>query len=372
MRSASLRFAEVISTGHVAGVAQCLEHGLALHAGQHQVEDHEIARLGVVGGQRGRAVARIGHAVAVALEIQAQQAAQLRLVLDDQDPGGRVMCRILRAHRFRRCEDRWPRSWRDLHRPAPMLAPSIRHHTRGPPMQLTKTLGAAGALLLSALVGGTLIGSALATDESTDTDTDRRRRRTATSSWTRSPPSWARPATSSSPAGKAAANAAVDAALAAGDLTEERADRSPRAHRCGRRHRLRVVRPRLRSRLRRRFDHGSAAASWAVTCSRLLPTRSASRAPSSSTGCDTPGRSRRWPPRSWRRLRRCARPRSSPRCRPTSTRPSPKGSIRRAPTRSIERLTTWLDEGGELGGVPGPDTSVRAEASARGAMTRIG
>ena len=38
-------------------------------------------------------------------------------------------------------------------------------------MRLTKTLGAAGALLLSAMVGGTLIGAALATDESTDPDT---------------------------------------------------------------------------------------------------------------------------------------------------------------------------------------------------------
>ena len=31
-------------------------------------------------------------------------------------------------------------------------------------MRLTKTLGMAGALILSALVGGTLIGSALAQD----------------------------------------------------------------------------------------------------------------------------------------------------------------------------------------------------------------
>jgi hypothetical protein len=90
-------------------------------------------------------------------------------------------------------------------------------------MQLMKTLGAAGALILSALVGGTLIGSALATDESTDTDT------TAASTEycdvfmeaLASELGATRDALVS--AGKAAANAAVDAALDAGDITEERA-----------------------------------------------------------------------------------------------------------------------------------------------------
>src|SRR5919106_1705631 len=38
-------------------------------------------------------------------------------------------------------------------------------------MRLTKTFGMAGALILSALIGGTLIGSALAQDEGTDGDT---------------------------------------------------------------------------------------------------------------------------------------------------------------------------------------------------------
>ena len=90
-------------------------------------------------------------------------------------------------------------------------------------MQLTKTLGAAAALLISALVGGTLIGSALATDESTDTDTT-----AAASEYCdvfmdalASELSATRDELVS--AGKAAANAAVDAALEAGDITEERA-----------------------------------------------------------------------------------------------------------------------------------------------------
>ena len=48
-------------------------------------------------------------------------------------------------------------------------------------------------------------------------------RRTATSSSTRSPPSSASTRDELSAAGKAAANAAVDAAVEAGDLTEERA-----------------------------------------------------------------------------------------------------------------------------------------------------
>jgi hypothetical protein len=87
-------------------------------------------------------------------------------------------------------------------------------------MRLTKSLGFAGALILSAIVGGTLIGSALATDEDRTTGeaseycdvfmdslaselgTDR---------------------DGLVAAGKTAALAAVDAAVAAGDLTEERA-----------------------------------------------------------------------------------------------------------------------------------------------------
>ncbi len=90
-------------------------------------------------------------------------------------------------------------------------------------MRLTKTLGAAGALIISALVGGTLIGSALATDETTDTDTT-----AATGEYC----DVFMDALASEldvtrdelvAAGKAAATAAVDAAVAAGDITEERA-----------------------------------------------------------------------------------------------------------------------------------------------------
>lgn len=90
-------------------------------------------------------------------------------------------------------------------------------------MRLTKTLGAAGALILAALVGGTLIGSALATDEPTDTDTT-----TAATEYCdvfmealASELGATRDELVS--AGKAAANAAVDAALESGDITEERA-----------------------------------------------------------------------------------------------------------------------------------------------------
>jgi hypothetical protein len=88
-------------------------------------------------------------------------------------------------------------------------------------MRLTKSFGFAGALILSAIVGGTLIGSALATDAdgttnggaseycdvfldslASELETDR---------------------DGLVAAGKAAALAAVDAAVEAGDLSEERA-----------------------------------------------------------------------------------------------------------------------------------------------------
>lgn len=88
-------------------------------------------------------------------------------------------------------------------------------------MRLTKTLGMAGALILSALVGGTLIGSALAQDETTDTDTE------AGAYCDTFVDAFAAELGSTRDeviaAGKAAANAALDAAVAAGDVTEERA-----------------------------------------------------------------------------------------------------------------------------------------------------
>lgn len=88
-------------------------------------------------------------------------------------------------------------------------------------MRLTKSLGFAGALILSAIVGGTLIGSALATDADDNTSG-------ATSEYCdvfmdslASELGTDRDGLIA--AGKAAALAAVDAAVAAGDLTDERA-----------------------------------------------------------------------------------------------------------------------------------------------------
>ena len=120
-------------------------------------------------------------------------------------------------------------------------------------MRLTKTLGAAGALIISALVGGTLIGSALATDDSTDTDTT-----VAAGEYCdvfmdslASELGVTRDALVA--AGKAAANAAVDAAVAAGDITEERAtairERIDASDGSG----CAMVRPWLRARFRQRL-----------------------------------------------------------------------------------------------------------------------
>jgi hypothetical protein len=89
-------------------------------------------------------------------------------------------------------------------------------------MRFTKALGAAGALIVAALVGGTLIGSTLATDDADATDTTSRGEYCQTF----------RDALASElgltadellAAGKAAATATIDAAVAAGDLSEERA-----------------------------------------------------------------------------------------------------------------------------------------------------
>jgi hypothetical protein len=93
------------------------------------------------------------------------------------------------------------------------------------PMRLTKTLGLAGALILSALVGGTLIGSALATDASPGTDSS------GTAAASGYCDTYLDALASElgvsrddlTAAGKAAATDVVDAAVAAGDLTEERA-----------------------------------------------------------------------------------------------------------------------------------------------------
>ncbi len=92
-------------------------------------------------------------------------------------------------------------------------------------MRITKTLGFAGALLVSALLGGTLIGSALATDEPAASDgqtTGAAGEYCDTFLDTLSSELGTDRAGLVS-AGQSAANAAIDAAVAAGDLTEERA-----------------------------------------------------------------------------------------------------------------------------------------------------
>jgi len=91
-------------------------------------------------------------------------------------------------------------------------------------MRLTKALGAAGALILAAVVGGTLIGSTLATDNTTDDDTT-----TDSSTYcdTFMDALAAELGTSRdelTAAGQAAANATLDAAVAAGDIDEDRAE----------------------------------------------------------------------------------------------------------------------------------------------------
>jgi hypothetical protein len=100
-------------------------------------------------------------------------------------------------------------------------APEVQRTT----MTLPKILGGAGALILSALVGGTLIGSAMATDETADPSTDATVDRTASCEIFRDTLASELGVTTDElvAAGKTAANAAIDAAVAAGDLDEDRA-----------------------------------------------------------------------------------------------------------------------------------------------------
>ena len=63
------------------------EDGLAGQAGQHQVEDDQVDRFGVEGGDRRVPVADDGDGMPVALEVEPQQVGETRFVLDDQDPG---------------------------------------------------------------------------------------------------------------------------------------------------------------------------------------------------------------------------------------------------------------------------------------------
>ncbi len=90
-------------------------------------------------------------------------------------------------------------------------------------MRLAKTLGAAGALITAALVGGTLIGTTLAVD---DTDGGAPGADAAAYCDTFLDTFASELGTTRDgvvAAGKTAANAAIDAAVAAGDLTEGRA-----------------------------------------------------------------------------------------------------------------------------------------------------
>src|SRR5688500_5332152 len=109
------------------------------------------------------------------------------------------------------------RSWRDLHRScASVAAYSITEET----MQLIKALGFAGALVLAAIVGGTAIGSVLATEETdaapaTTEYCDVFMESMATELGVTREALVA--------AGQVAAGSTLDAAVAAGDLSEERA-----------------------------------------------------------------------------------------------------------------------------------------------------
>ena len=89
-------------------------------------------------------------------------------------------------------------------------------------MRLTRSLGFAGALILSAIVGGTLIGSALATDTDESTTDDSSEYCDTFLDTLASELGTDRDGLVA--ASKTAALAAIDAAVEAGDLTEEQAD----------------------------------------------------------------------------------------------------------------------------------------------------
>ena len=92
-------------------------------------------------------------------------------------------------------------------------------------MRYAKVLGAAGALITAALVGGTLIGSTLAVGEE---DGDSRRADAAAYCDTFMDTLASELGTTRDglvAAGETAANAAIDAAVGAGDITEKRATR---------------------------------------------------------------------------------------------------------------------------------------------------
>ena len=90
-------------------------------------------------------------------------------------------------------------------------------------MRLTRTLGFAGALILSAIVGGTLIGSALATDESDGTDATGAASEYCDVFLDTLASELGTDRDGLVAAGRTAALAALDAAVAAGDVDEDRA-----------------------------------------------------------------------------------------------------------------------------------------------------
>lgn len=89
-------------------------------------------------------------------------------------------------------------------------------------MRLTRSLGFAGALILSAIVGGTLIGSALATEDESTTDAAGSEYCDVFMDTLASELGTDRDGLVA--AGRTAALAALDAAVAAGDVDAERAD----------------------------------------------------------------------------------------------------------------------------------------------------
>ncbi|MGH2446276.1 MAG: hypothetical protein ACRDGD_09595 [Candidatus Limnocylindria bacterium] len=89
---------------------------------------------------------------------------------------------------------------------------------------MTKALGAAGALILASLVGGTLIGSAVADDEPSETDAGGATGKYCDVFMDTLTAELGVTADELLAAGKTAAGAVLDAAVEAGDLTEERAD----------------------------------------------------------------------------------------------------------------------------------------------------
>lgn len=91
-------------------------------------------------------------------------------------------------------------------------------------MNITKSLGFAGALLLSAVVGGTLIGSALATDETDGTDATSDASGYCDVFMDTLAAELGTDRDGLVAAGRTAALAALDAAVAAGDVDSERAD----------------------------------------------------------------------------------------------------------------------------------------------------